>query len=548
MSLQLANALFPDVEHTPEYYEEKYPKRDLPEGARVTRFAPSPTGHMHIGNMFSAFIDKLNADSTNGIYYLRVEDTDKKREIENGVNIIFDGLNAFGITPTEGMMSENSQIGDYGPYRQSERKEIYHCFAKELVKKGFAYPCFCSEEELTALRETQEKEGANPGYYGEWAKCRNLSEEEQLNLLSQGKPFVIRLRSNGDENKKIIVNDLIRGKLELPENTLDAVLLKSDGIPPYPFAHAVDDHLMRTTHVVRGDEYIASLPFHIQLFTALGFKPPKYIHIAPIMKMDGESKRKLSKRKDPEAAVSYYKEQGYPAKSVREYLLTLANSNFEDWRRANPKKPQSEFPFSVKKMSTSGALFDLLKLDDISKNVISIMTADEVLEHALIWAKEYDFALYNLFFANPDYAKSIFSIDRGGRKPRKDITKWSDIREYAEYFYDELYTPAYICPDNIEPEDAKNILKAYLKVYDNNDEKEQWFEKIRMLCEPFGFTPNVKEYKANPHAYKGHVGDVSTVIRLAVTSRTNTPDLYLIMRLLGSQKIEKRIIDYLEAI
>lgn len=548
MGLTLADMLFPDVKHTPEYYEEKYPKRNLPEGARVTRFAPSPTGFMHLGNMFSAFIDKLNADSTNGIYYLRIEDTDKKREIENGVKIILDGLKAFGLAPAEGMTGENSYSGEYGPYRQSERGEIYRCYAKELVKKGLAYPCFCSEEELTALRETQEEKGENPGYYGKWAKCRSLSEDEQAQLVSQGKPFVLRLRSNGDENKKITVDDLIRGKLELTENTLDAVILKSDGIPPYPFAHAVDDHLMRTTHVVRGDEFIATLALHIQLFAALGFKAPKYIHIAPIMKMDGQSKRKLSKRKDPEAAVSYYREQGYPAGSVHEYLLTLANSNFEDWRRANPKAPRSDFPFCVIKMSASGALFDLQKLDAVSKNVISAMSAKEVCKNALDWAKEYDAELYALLSSDREYAEAVFSIDRDSQKPRKDIAKWSEIKEYAAYFYDELYKPAYVLPDNIKSDDAKGILRAFLECYNEGDEKEQWFCRIKGICEPFGFTPDIKEYKAAPGAYKGHAGDVATVIRLAVTSRANTPDLCFIMKLLGRQRVEERIADFLEAI
>ncbi len=548
MSLLLAQAIFPDCRHTPQHYEEKYPQRSLKQGARVTRFAPSPTGFMHLGNMFSAFIDKLNADVTGGIYFLRIEDTDKKREIKNGVALILDGLRTFEINPDEGITGQDSQKGDYGPYRQSERKEIYHCFAKELVKNGLAYPCFCSEEDLEALRQTQEEQGENPGYYGKWAKCRNLPEAEQLRLIKEGKPFVLRLRSNGVEGQKIVVDDLIRGRLELPENTLDAVILKSDKIPPYPFAHAVDDHLMRTTHVVRGDEWIATLPLHIEIFTALGFCPPKYIHIAPIMKMDGQSKRKLSKRKDPEAAVSFYKQQGYPAQSVREYMLTLANSNFEDWRRANPNASQSDFPFSVKKMSSSGALFDLSKLDDISKNVISKMTARQICLEATRWAKDYDTQLYNLLIAQPEYAVAVFSIDRDCPKPRKDIAKWSQIREYVEYFYDEIYKPAGTLPDNIKAHDARKILEKYLSVYSKEDEKDQWFCKIKAICEPLGFCPNVREFKENPCSFKGHAGDVSTVIRLAVTSRMNTPDLCLIMKLLGRQRIEKRIHDYLEAL
>ncbi len=548
MSLLVANALFPNIEHTPEYYEEKYPKRNIKEGARVTRFAPSPTGFLHLGSLYSAFIDKLIADSTGGIYYLRIEDTDKKREVENGVSLILDGLYAFGVVPDEGVTGESSYKGDYGPYTQSYRGEIYRTYAKELVEKGFAYPCFCTPEELDDLREAQEKKGETPGYYGEFAKCRTLSEQEQIAKIKEGKPFVLRIKSDSDSDKKIIVDDLIRGKLELPVNTLDAVILKSDGIPPYAFAHAVDDHLMRTTHVVRGDEWIATLPLHIQIFAALGFKPPKYVHISPIMKMDGDSRRKLSKRKDPEAAVDYYKSEGFPAVSVREYLLTLANSNFEDWRRQNPKAPQSEFPFNIKKMSGSGALFDLMKLEDVSKNVISVMTADEVYSGAADWAKEHNAELYSLLFSNPDYAKAVFSIDRDCKKPRKDIRKWSDIKEYVEYFYDELYKPSYNLPNNISKEDAKDILTAYVSVYDENDEKELWFNKIKQLCEPFGFTPNVKEYKENPDAFKGHIGDVSSLIRLAVTSRINTPDLCLIMKLLGEKTVNKRINDFLEAI
>ncbi len=548
MSLQLANALFPNVVHTPEYYEEKYPKRNLLEGAAVTRFAPSPTGFLHLGSLYSAFIDKVIADSTGGIYYLRIEDTDKKREVEDGVSLILEGLFDFGVTPDEGVTGKTESKGDYAPYCQSERGEIYRTYAKELVEKGAAYPCFCTQEELDELRGRQEKEGENPGYYGKFAKCRGLSKEEQLSKIKEGRPFVLRIKSDGDPNKKIVVNDLIRGKLELPVNMLDAVILKSDGIPPYAFAHAVDDHLMRTTHVVRGDEWIATLPLHIQLFVALGFKTPKYVHISPIMKMDGDSKRKLSKRKDPEAAVDYYKSEGYPALSVREYLLTLANSNFEDWRRQNPKANQSEFPFSVKKMSGSGALFDLMKLEDVSRNVISVMTADEVYSGALFWAKEYDTELYELLLEKPDYAKDIFSIDRDCKNPRKDISKWSDVKGYVQYFYEKLYKPLHSLPENISKEDAKGILKAYLSVYEEDDDKGQWFSKIKELCEPFGFTPNVKDYKKTPNAYKGHVGDISKLIRLAVTSKENTPDLCLIMKLLGKSTIEKRINDFMEAI
>ncbi len=538
----LAQQLFPGITVTPAELEERYPQRDLPEGARVTRFAPSPTGFMHMGNIFSALIDKLNADTTGGIYYLRIEDTDKKREVENGISKIFEGLNAFGITPDEGVMGQNEEKGAYGPYQQSRRREIYQCYAKELVKKGLAYPCFCSEEELSRLREEQEAENAPvKGYFGRWTKCRSLTLDEQLKKLRSGAPYVLRLRSDGDESKRIFVDDLIKGRLEMPENIQDIVLLKSDGIPTYHFAHAVDDHLMRTTHVVRGDEWIASLPVHIQLFRLLGFRPPKYVHISPIMKLDNGNKRKLSKRKDPELAVSFYREQGYPKDGVLEYLLTLANSNFEDWRRANPTEPVGRFPFSVKKMSQSGAIFDLAKMNDICKNKISAMSADEVFQRACEWAREFDSELYGLFSAAPEYAKAIFAIDRDVPKPRKDIAKWSDVRQYVEYFYSDIYLPDSTLPENIKAADAKAVLESYLRVYDAADGKDVWFSKIKGLCAPLGFTPDVREYKSNPEAYKGHVGDVSTVIRIAVTSRTNTPDLHSIMALLGEREVRSRI-------
>ncbi len=541
---KLAELLFPDIVLSPAGLEEKYPPRALPEGARVTRFAPSPTGFMHMGNIFSAFIDKLNADTTGGVFYLRIEDTDKKREIENGIEKILEGLNAFGIVPAEGMTGQNEEKGDYGPYQQSKRKDIYQCYAKELVRQGLAYPCFCTEEELAAMRETQEAENAPiKGYFGKWTRCRNLTFDEQREKIESGVPYVVRLRSDGDENRKIIADDLIKGRLELPENIQDIVLLKTDGIPTYHFAHAIDDHLMRTTHVVRGDEWIASLPVHIQLFRMLGFKPPKYVHISPIMKLDNGNKRKLSKRKDPELAMSFYREQGYPKESVLEYLLTLANSNFEDWRRANPAQDIGSFPFSLKKMSPSGAIFDLAKMNDISKNIISAMSVQEVSERAAGWAKEFDPELYAFFSAAPEYTQAVFTIDRDVPKPRKDIAKWSDVRFYTEYFYSSIYKPDHTLPENISTSDARAVLERYLTVYNPADDKDTWFAKIKDLCAPLGFTPNVKEFKNNPGTFKGHVGDISSIIRIAVTSRTNTPDLYAIMALLGEDEVRSRISD-----
>lgn len=538
---KLAELLFSDIDKTPEYYEQLYPQRPLAEGARVSRFAPSPTGFLHIGGLFAAMVAKLNASTTKGVFFLRIEDTDKKREITDGVSEIIKGLEAFGVTPDEGVMGFEKEEGNYGPYQQSHRREIYRCFAKDLVLKGLAYPCFCSEEELNTLREKQEAENVNKGYYGKWAHCRNLSYEEQEKLIKEGKPYVLRLRSPGNEEHKISFDDLVKGKIEMPENIMDVVLLKTDGIPTYHFAHAVDDHLMRTTHVIRGDEWIASVPLHIQLFKCCGFKVPKYAHIAPIMKEENGGKRKLSKRKDPEAAVTYYSQEGYPKESVIEYLLTLANSNFEDWRKTNKTAPQSAFPFNLKKMSASGALFDLAKLNDVSKNVISVMSSEEVYTLVTDWAKEYNEKLYALLTRDPEFSTKLFSIDRGTAKPRKDIAKWSEIESYCEYFFDELYTPDYTMPENVSNEEAAAILKKYLEVYSHSQDKDGWFDTVKSICEPLGYTPNVKEYKKNPEAYKGHVGDVSSVIRIAVTSRRNTPDLYAIMQLLGEEKVRERI-------
>lgn len=540
---KLAELLFPDITKTPEDYENIYPERDLSEGARVSRFAPSPTGFLHLGGLFASMIAQLTTKATDdGVFFLRIEDTDKKREIDDGVSAIIKGLDEFGIVPDEGVMGFEKEYGKYGPYQQSKRKEIYQAIAKSLVKQGMAYPCFCSEEELNDIRNEQEKAGTDiQGYFGEWAKCRNLSFEEQKSRIEAGCPYTLRLRSTGRADNRIKFDDMIKGKIEIPENIQDVVLLKTDGIPTYHFAHAVDDHFMRTTHVVRGDEWISSVSLHIQLFKACGYRVPKYAHISPIMKEDNGGKRKLSKRKDPEASVSFYTESGYPKESVIEYLLTIANSNFEDWRKANKDAPQSAFPFNLKKMSSSGALFDLNKLNDVSKNVISVMTAEQVYEKAVKWAEEFDGDLFRLLTSDENKAKGIFAIDRGTAKPRKDIAKWDEIRDYVSFFYNELYTPCYELPENISKEDAKAILEAYLNVFDAADDKDTWFEKIKALCEPLGFTPNVKEYKKNPDAFKGHVGDVSTIIRLAITSRRNTPDLHSIIALLGNDEVRARI-------
>ncbi len=548
---KLAELLFPGVTGTVAELEEKYPERGLKEGARVTRFAPSPTGYLHIGGLFGALVDVLTARATGGVAYLRIEDTDKKREIDDGVSAIINGFDAFGVDFDEGVMGFDSEKGDYGPYTQSKRADIYHIVAKQLVEQGLAYPCFCSAEELTAIREEQEKGDALIwGYFGKWARCRDLSFEEIEENIKAGKPYVLRFRSNGSEDKRIFFDDMIRGKIEMPENIIDEVLLKSDGIPTYHFAHACDDHFMRTTHVIRGEEWISSVPKHIALFKACGFKVPKYAHTPQVMKIDEEdgTKRKLSKRKDPEAAVSYFVEQGFPKESLIEYLLTLLNSNFEDWRRANPKEDAFKFPFNLKKMSPSGCLFDLVKLNDVSKNVISVMTADKVYDCIAEWAEKYDPDFCKVFTADPARSRDMVNIDRESPKPRKDIAKWSEVKDYYSYLFEEYYEADFQLSENIAVEDAKAILESYKSVYDPADDKDLWFQKVKDLCEPLGFTPNVKEYKQNPEAFKGHVGDVSTVIRLAVTSRRNTPDLCSIMKLLGKDKVIERINAVIESL
>lgn len=539
---KIAELIFSDVDKSTEYYEELYPARNLPEGARVTRFAPSPTGYLHFGGLYAGFASKLTADTTGGVFMLRIEDTDKKREVEDGVTGIVQGLEAFGVSPDEGVTGFNAEKGDYGPYTQSHRREIYRAFAKKLMEEGKAYPCFCTPEDLDEIRAKQENEDIK-GYYGSYAKCRDLSDEEIIEKVNNGVPFTVRLRSEGDIQRKIRFEDMIKGKIEMSENVNDVVVLKADGIPTYHFAHAVDDHLMRTTHVVRGDEWIASVPTHIELFRALGNKPLKYAHIAPIMKEENGGKRKLSKRKDPEANVSYYIEKGYPESAVKEYMLTILNSNFEEWRKANKTEDIGKFPFNLKKMSVSGALFDMVKFNDVSKNVISVMKAQQVYDLVTAWAKDYNEALYKLFVDDKEKATAILNIDRENPKPRKDIACWEEVENYVSFFYNELYDADYTLPENIKKEDAIEILAKYKDVYSKDDTKEEWFNRIKELCSDCGFTPNVKEYKQNPDAFKGHVGDVSTVIRIAITSRTNTPDLYYILQILGVDEIMRRIDD-----
>ncbi len=540
---RMAELLLGHIDKQPEYYENKYPARNLPEGARVVRIAPSPTGYLHLGTLFMALVNRITADSTGGVFYTRIEDTDKKREVEGGIDDIINGLIRFGINIDEGFVTPRDQKGDYAPYKQSERAEIYQCFAKKLVSEGLAYPCFCTAEELAEVREEQEKNKIRTGYHGEYAVHRNITVEEAKALIDEGKPYVIRLKSPGSEENRVFVDDGIKGKVELPENDEDFVLLKSDGIPTYHFAHAVDDHLMRTTHVIRGDEWLSSVPKHIQLFKLLGFKPPKFCHVAPIMKLDNGAKRKISKRKDPEAAVYYFAEEGYDAKSVIEYLMTIASSEFEDWRRANPSEPRQKFKFNLKKMSVSGALFDNDKLNDVSKNIVSTMSSETVVAKLCDWAKEFDKEFYDILSKDLDYTKAVFAIDRDCVKPRKDIAKWNEAKDYCSYFFNELYTPCYEFPENLEAADIKAFLEKYIEVYSAEDTKEEWFAKIKEIAPALGFAAETKEYKANKEAYKGSAGDLSTILRIAVTGRRNTPDLCSIMQVLGKDECVKRLND-----
>ena len=539
----LADLIFPNAKDI-SYYEEKYPKRNLKEGAIVTRFAPSPTGFVHIGGLYQGLIARKLADQTDGVFFLRIEDTDQKREVENGVTDIVNSLKDFDILPDEGMISETEEKGNYGPYKQSQRKDIYQAYAKYLLEQGKAYPCFCTAEEVEEIRKKQEAAKIRPGYYGVWAKCRNLTVEEAAEKIKNGEKYIVRFKSPGREDRKIKHHDIIKGNVDFPENDQDIVIIKADGLPTYHFAHAVDDHLMRTTHVIRSDEWLSSVPLHLQLFHELGFKTPKYAHISPIMKNDNGNKRKLSKRKDPEAAVSYYKEEGIPVEAVKEYLLNIANSTFENWRRANPDKALEEFDFNLNKMSVSGALFDMVKLLDIGKTVISRMSAEEVYENALKWANEYDKELEKML-QDKEYALKVFGIERGNKKPRKDISKWSEVKQNIEYMYDEYFFNAELeYPYQVinDKEDINNILKLYIeKYYNENDDKQTWFDRIKELAGELGYAKEVKEYKANPDAYKAHVGDVSTVIRVALTGRTNTPDMYEIMQVLGKESVIKRL-------
>ena len=535
----LSQLLFPNVTLTPEELEDRFPLRNVPEGAVVTRMAPSPTGFVHLGNLVQGTISERMAHQSGGVLFLRVEDTDAKREVPGAVEVLIDTLKHYGIQFDEGATHDGDN-GSYGPYRQRQRAELYHVYAKKLVAEGQAYPCFCTEEELAAMREQQESNKETTGYYGKYAMWRDRSLAEIQEKLDAGMPWVLRFRSTGSIENQFKFDDLVKGKLTVTENNVDHVLLKSDGIPTYHFAHAVDDHLMRTTHVVRGDEWMATLPFHIQLFKALGFKLPKYVHIGPLMKMDGTSKRKLSKRKDPELALTYYKAEGFPIQAVQEYLMTVLNSNFEDWRRANPDAPLSDFKFSPKKLNPAGSLFDYAKLTDVSKNEIAKMPAQTVYTLLTQWAKEFDPEFAAKLEADSDYAIAILSIGRGGKKPRKDMATWKEAKPYMGFFYDE-YMDKPVFDEKFSKQTVNAVLAKFLDRFDYADDSAAWFDKVKAITEEIGFTTDMKAYKADPTAFAGTVADVSAMIRVAVTGKTNSPDLYSVIQILGYDRTVARI-------
>lgn len=558
---KLAELLFPDVKETPAETDAKFPQRQLPEGAKVTRFAPSPTGFVHFGGLFPTTVGERLAHQSGGVFYLRIEDTDNKREVDGAAEGLIKTLSHYGINFDEGaVLDENGNIcakGDYGPYKQSERGFLYHVYAKQLVREGKAYPCFTTEEELDELNKVDKKaEIKAKDWHADDAEARRAAVEAQRNItmeeveanLAAGNPFVLRLRAEYDPEKKIIITDLIKGKLEIPMNDEDFVLLKSDGIPTYHFAHAVDDHLMGTTHVIRGEEWLPSLAKHVMLFNYLGFKMPKYLHIAQLMRLceDG-SKKKLSKR-DMGANMDDYSRMGYAPECVMEYVMTLLNSNFEEWHMQNPDKPYTDFPFSIKKMSNSGCLFDFEKLNDVSKNVISKWSAERVYAELNEWAKEYDPEFGAELEADRAKAISILAIGRGGKKPRKDFAIWSQVKDYMGFFYDRFFEIKDAYPENFDKNDIKETLTRFLATFDMSDDMNTWFDKVKAIADSLGYASDMKEYKATPESFKGSVADISMFIRVAVTGKFNAPDLYTSMQIMGRETVERRINSMVESL
>ncbi len=543
---QLANLMFPELtpDDTVEALEKRFPPRSISENAKVTRMAPSPTGSMHLGNLYGALADEriAHSSSQDGVFYLRIENTDDKREVPGAVEKIIKYLQAFGINFDEGA-TNNGDSGEYGPYRQRDRAKIYHTVAKKLVLEGRAYPCFCSEQELEAAHREQEENKENFGYYGKYAIHRNMDIDEAIKKIQNGESYVLRFKSLGDPSKKVEFKDSIKGKLSFPENDQDFVLLKSDGIPTYHFAHVVDDHFMRTTDVIRGEEWLSTLPWHVELWRACGFKMPRFCHTAQVMKLDEETgtKRKMSKRKDPECTLGFYFEKGYPAKSVIEYLMTLLNSNYEQWRSANKEASYKDFAFKASNMGNSGAMFDLAKFNDVSKNIIAVMSAEEVYNGVTEWAKENDAPFAKVLTDNPEYAKAYLAIGRGGKKPRKDFSCWSEVKNFVSYYYDESFTMQDEYPQNVSESDRRSILNEYISSYSAQDDNNAWFEKVKEISEKYGYTSDMKAYKANPSEFKGSITDVSNIIRVAITGRLNSPDLCTVMKVIGYEKVISRL-------
>jgi len=551
--IELAYLIFPDVNETVDDLEIRYKERNLKEGAAVTRYAPSPTGFLHTGSLFTTLVDMKIAEQTGGIFYLRVEDTDQKREVKGSIESLTKELKEFGLVPQEGVITADKEIGDYGPYTQSKRAEIYRICAKHLIEKGLAYPCFCTPEMNAKTREAQEANKVLPGYYGVYAKCRNISIDESIKRVKAGEKYILRFRSQGSHLRKTSFIDAARGKIEIAENDQDIVLIKADGLPTYHFAHVVDDHFMRTTHVVRGEEWIPSTPIHIELFNAMGFEAPIYVHVPLLLVKDGNSKRKLSKRKDKEAAVSYYLKAGYPTEAVMEYLYTLVNSDYEIWRKKNKDLPRDSFDIKLNKMSSSGSLLDIMKLNDISREYISKMTSREVLDNVLAWSKKYDVEFYDILNRDLDYSLKIFGLERdNATKIRKDIIKWEDVRDNFFYFFNDLYedsiTKGYEFDYETDPQNsrvgrdlAKNVLERYLEVYNENDDKDTWFANVKALAGEMGFCTDMKFYKQNKDKYVGSISDFASIIRVAITNKKNTPDIHSIMKLLGKGEVINRI-------
>ena len=537
---ELAGLLYPQVRKTPEEYETIYPPRNLPEGACVTRLGPSPTGFIHLGNLYGALADERIAHQSGGVFILRVEDTDNKREISGAVELIISSLSYFGLHFDEGATEEGNQ-GEFGPYRQRQRVDLYQSLACRLIRMGRAYPCFCTEEELTAIRNEQKANKQNPGYYGPWARHRDMPIEEIRAKVAAGTPFALRFRSMGDATRTFTITDGIRGSLTMPENDQDFVLLKADGIPTYHFAHVTDDHFMRITHIIRGEEWLSTLPYHWELFQALGYTPPVFCHTTVLMKMEGETKRKLSKRKDPELGLDYYRRLGYFPQAVRTYLLTVLNSNYEEWQMANPGLPYTAFPFTTEKMGSSGALFDLNKLQNVSKDTFASLPAEEIYSFLLSWSESEAPDLYPILAEDAAYGIAILSIGRGGEKPRKDLIYGKQIMEFIRFFFDPLFSQDDPYPEQIGPDLATRILRDYWDAFSFSDDNTLWFEKVRKLSEKHGFAARPKDYQKNPELYKGHVGDVSSLLRVALTGRRNSPDLWEVQQVMGAERVGRRI-------